>query len=247
MYRLLLFITLCLGVVVHAETLEAGFFKISPWAFVGDDGKAKGVLVDFFDQEVAPRAGVQFVWNQPVTPPRLVENLRTGTLHFAPILNREGEERIRSIRFGQNEVVSFHPSLVVNANSVLKNVDRPQDLAGMTVAWVLGANYTDFLEHPDIRVDRTGVPDWEEINLGKLRLGRADAALFSNPYTPRYVAGNNINQFRLLMLPVPPIKLFSVFSPKLDPAVVARVDKAIGAAVANGRLTYYLAKYVSVR
>ncbi|MBL8509273.1 MAG: hypothetical protein JNM11_12420, partial [Chitinimonas sp.] len=110
--------------------------------------------------------------------------------------------------------------------------------------WTVGGKSPDFLDKPSINMDRTGVPEWELANLGKLRLGRIDAAYFSNPLTPLFFRPIASVQYRLVKIPVPPIALYPVYPPDTDPALVARMDKAIAKALSEGRLERHLSNYL---
>ncbi|MEH6458948.1 substrate-binding periplasmic protein [Chitinimonas sp. JJ19] len=241
MYQCLL--ALCLLCAAQAETLEVGAFSVAPWIIATGNDKVSGALVDFYNQDVAPRAGVTLRWHGAVTVSRLVEDLRLGKLQFSPILTRT-PERLQQLRFGSTLVTRFEPCLAVLPSSPLKQLNRPEDLDGFTIGWTVGGKSPDFLDKPSINMDRTGVPEWELANLGKLRLGRIDAAYFSNPLTPLFFRPIASVQYRLVKIPVPPIALYPVYPPDTDPALVARMDKAIAKALSEGRLERHLSNYL---
>ncbi len=59
------------------EVVSVGVFTVAPYVIAGPNGPS-GVLIDFFDREVAPRMGVRFKWERPVTIARLEQSLIGG-------------------------------------------------------------------------------------------------------------------------------------------------------------------------
>ncbi|HEY9104646.1 substrate-binding periplasmic protein [Chitinimonas sp.] len=238
---LLRLLPLLCALPVAAETLQVGVFNVSPWVFVGQDGRVQGALVDFYDREVAPRAGVTLQWQAPTTVARMLEDMRTGRLQLTPILVRRAE-REKQVLFGSSIVARFEPCIVVRPDSSLDAIRSAEQLRGLTIAYNVGGTQPDMLLSPGITLERTGVPNWETANLGKLRLGRVDAAFFYDVFSPRYFSLRSGEAVRILKLPVPPTVLHPAFSPKLDPALRERIDKAV-AAVAD-KLPQYQAAYL---
>ena len=78
----------------QAEDVQAGLFAVAPYV-LRDGPRPDGALVAFFDQEIAPRMGVRFLWTPPVTIARLEQNLASGAVQFTPILSNTPERRDR--------------------------------------------------------------------------------------------------------------------------------------------------------
>ena len=234
---------LCLfaSLLLRAETVQVGVFNVSPWAYVGADGKARGAVVDFYEREVAPRAGVTLVWHAPTTVARMLEDMRAGRLHLTPLLIRN-PERERLVVFGKSVLTQFEPCIAVRPDFKLDAIRSAAELKGLTIAYNVGGAQPELLRAPGVKVERTGVPNWEEANLGKLRLKRVDAAFFFNVITPRYFSHRSGEPIRVLKLPVPAVLMHPAFSPGLDPALRDRLDKAVAASAK--RFDQYLEPYL---
>ncbi|MEJ7806290.1 MAG: transporter substrate-binding domain-containing protein [Telluria sp.] len=225
------------------EVVIVGVFAMEPYVHAGPDAPT-GALIDFFDHEVAPRMGVRFQWERPMTTARLEQSLISGRVMFTPILARTPSRERSRIRYAGAPYVLFAPCIAVLADSPLGAVLQPGDLAGKTVGWVQGGALPTFMLDKRIRLDRIGAVDWSQANLSKLRLGRIDAAYFSNSYTPRYFAARGGVALKLLPLPVKKIELYGAFSPKVPASLAERYTRAASEAFAGDRFSTYLQKAV---
>jgi ABC-type amino acid transport substrate-binding protein len=118
-------------------------------------------------------------------------------------------------------------------------------LDGLRIAWVQAGPLPPELERPGIHWDRTSVPNWERANLGKLALGRVDAAYFSNPATPAWHARQQRLDIQMVPLDVPPRPLYAAFAPDTPPSLIARFERAAQQAFANGQFERYLSRWLS--
>jgi ABC-type amino acid transport substrate-binding protein len=229
------------------ETVPVGVFGIAPFVIASSEGPPHGILIDFFDHEIAPRMGVRFAWSPPTTVARLEQNLIRGTVLFTPILAHTSERDSANIRFAGTNYIRFEPCVALLPEHRLSAITSMDDLAGLTIGWVNNGAMPDFLHDAHIRFELLSSIDWERANLQKLKLGRIDAAFFSDVYTPRYFATENHQAVKILKLPAPGVNLFGAFSPFASPALAARYQKAAKEAFANGRWDQYLNKSLDPR
>ncbi|MES2319385.1 MAG: hypothetical protein V4631_18045 [Pseudomonadota bacterium] len=223
--------------------VKVGVFAMTPFVTAGPD-LPSGVLIDFFDKEIAPRMGVRFQWERPMTMARLENSLVTGRVMFTPILARTpGRERAR-IYFAGDVHIRLEPCLAVLPDSPLQAVASPADLAGLSIGWVQAGALPPFMLDKRIKLDRVGSVDWTTANLEKLRLGRIGAAYFSNPYTPEFFAGKTGLALKLIKLPVPGPKLYGAFSPAAPRSLAERYERAADEAFANDKFSVYIHKAV---
>ncbi len=237
-----------LGPVVAAaaepEVVTVGVFLMAPFVMEGKDGP-QGAVIDFFDREIAPRMGVKFKWERPMTTARLEQSLYANRVMFTPVLFKN-EERIRKgIRFAGAMHIPFTPCVAFLADHPLKAITSPADMANMKIGWVQGAALPQFMLEANIQLDRIGSVDWITANLEKLRLRRVDGAYFSNTYTPRYYAAQTGLRLKVLPLPTPIPGLFGAFSPKAPAGLDQRYRRAAEEAFADGRFLVYIDKAIS--
>lgn len=243
MERVWLALTLMLGAgaasAAPVETVVVGVFSVAPF-IVAVDGETRGILVDFFDKEVAPRMGVKFKWLPPVNVARLEQSLIHNVVQFSPILAKSPERLAAGIRFAGDVDIQFEPCIAVRRDSALSAITSAADLANLTIGWVQSGAIPDFLNDRRIRFDLVSAPNWEEINLNKLKAGRIDGAFFSDQFTPRYYGLRSGVELKLLPLPALGRPLYAAFSPQAAPGLAERYVRAARGAFANGRWQAYL-------
>ncbi len=224
-----------------AQVVTVGVFTIAPYVVSGPGGPT-GVLVDFFDKEVAPRMGVRFKWERSVTTARLEQSLISGRIMFTPILARTALRERARIRFAGDVHIRFDPCIAVLPEHPLQELVSPADLVGVTVGWVQAGALPSFMQDKRIKLDRVGNVEWTEANLEKLRLGRIGAAYFSNRYTPLYFAARSGLPLKLLSLPSKGVDLYGAFSPKVPASLAERYRHAAAEAFADDKFSAYLNK-----
>ncbi len=225
------------------EVIKVGVFAMSPFVNAGPNG-ASGVLVDFFDHEIAPRMGVRFQWERPMTTARLENSLVSGRVACTPILAKTAWREKAGIVFAGDVHIHLEPCLAVLPDSPLHSVASPADLAGIVVGWVQAGALPPFMLDKRIQLDRIGSVDWSSANLEKLKLGRIGAAYFSNRYTPQFVAAQTGTTLRIVKLPTQGVKLYGAFAPGAPRSLAVRYERAAGEAFANDRFSLYVHKAV---
>ncbi|MES2298784.1 MAG: transporter substrate-binding domain-containing protein [Pseudomonadota bacterium] len=228
------------------ETISVGVITIAPYTMVGGDG-AHGAIIDFFDAEIAPRMGVRFKWEAPVTIARLEQNLIAGRVLFTPLLMKTAARQQSGIQYSTDAYVYFNPCIALLPSHKLDTIRLPSDLYGLKIGWVQAGALSSFMHDEQIKLDLIGVIDWENANLAKLEAGRLDGVYFSNRYTPQYYAAQSGLRLKLLDLPVPHQALFGAFAPSTPAALIARYENAARQAFANGRFEQYIERALAKR
>ncbi|MES2126056.1 MAG: transporter substrate-binding domain-containing protein [Pseudomonadota bacterium] len=228
-----------------AEEVSVGVFAIAPFVVAGPQGP-HGLLIDFFNKEIAPRMGVHFNWSAPVGVTRLEQNLIHGAVMFTPLLAKSPERLQAQIIYAGDADIRLEPCLAMRPDTQLTAISSPSDLEGMTIGWVQSGALPDFLRRSKVKFDLVSAVNWEETNLNKLKAGRIDGAFFSDAYTARYFGMRSGANFRILALPAEGVPVFAAFSPQASPALVQRYEKAAREAFAKGRWKAYLEKALAV-
>lgn len=226
------------------ETVTVGVFLMAPFVMEGKDGP-QGAVIDFFDREIAPRMGVEFKWERPMTTARLAQSLRSGRVMFTPALLKNDERIRQGIRYAGGMHIPFTPCVAFLESHPILAITSTADLANMKIGWVQGGVLPQFMLDPKIELDRVGSVDWITANLEKLRLGRLDGAYFSNTYTPRYYAAQTGLRLKVLALPTPTAGLYGAFSPTAPAGLDERYRRAAEEAFAGGRFYEYLDKTIA--
>ncbi len=223
------------------EEVTVGVFSMAPFVMPGD-GAPSGALIDFFDHEIAPRMGVRFLWQRPMTTARLERSIMVGNVTFTPSLARTPARLRARVQFAGEPHMRFEPVIAVMPESPITTLVTPADLAGVTVGWVEAGALPAFMLDRRVRLDRIGNMDWTASNLEKLRAGRIGAAYFSNPYSPAYVAALAGLKIRLVSVPAPAPLVYGAFAPGAPAHLVKRYRKAAAQAFAGDTFARYLDK-----
>ncbi len=223
------------------EVVTVGVFSMAPYVMPGD-GAPSGALIDFFDHEIAPRMGVRFAWQRPMTTARLERSIMVGSVTFTPILARTPARLRARVQFAGEPHLRFDPVIAVLPDSPITTLTSPADLAGVTVGWVEAGALPSFMLDRRVRLDRIGNLDWTASNLEKLRVGRIGAAYFSNPHSPAYVAAQAGLKIRLINVPGPGPLLYGAFAPGAPAHLAQRYRKAAAQAFAGDAFARYLQK-----
>jgi ABC-type amino acid transport substrate-binding protein len=233
--------TPAVGAPPAREQITVGIIAIAPYMMAGPNGP-HGILIDFFDQEIAPRMGVRFEWRAPVSTARLEQSLIHSQIQLTPLLARTESRERAGIVFVDDVHIKFAPCIAVLPSSALKAITTPADLSGMTIGWVQAAAMSPFLREAPVKLDLVSNSDWETTNIDKLKAGRIGGAYFSDVVTPRYYAHTSGIALKLLKLPAPGVALHAAFAPTVPAALIERYRIAARAAFANNRWEAFLNK-----
>lgn len=225
--------------------LRVASFGVTPYVFDRGEAPVQGALVDFCDEQLAPRWGVRLQWLPAMTVPRVLRSLQDGTADFCPILTRSPERELQ-LRFAAHSHLSFESVIALRADHPLAQRPRLQalDLIGLRVGWVQGSPLPPVLETVRIRWDLASVLNWERAILTKLARGQIDAGYFSNPATPAWHIRSGGEPLVLVPLDAPPRPLYAAFAPQIDPALQQRYEPAAREAFAGQAFERHLQRWL---
>ncbi len=113
--------------------------------------------------------------------PRVIEMIKSGEADMGPVLIRSAE-RDEFALFSAESVLTLTPVLVVRADSPLKQLNAPADLAGLRIGAALGVTVPAFFTNAGLSAfDLATGDNLTEKNLRKLTMKRFDAFIDVNP------------------------------------------------------------------
>ncbi|NRR32630.1 transporter substrate-binding domain-containing protein [Oxalobacteraceae bacterium] len=241
--RLLLCWATLLALGATAAPLRVGGFPVAPIVTVGNDGTAQGALREFMEREIVHKAGVPLIWSEITSYGRAVESLRTGQIDILLVTSTRGLEKNPYPMFAWT-YLRVHPQLAVARSSPLQSVTSLQQLSGLEIGWAGGAVVIDGLDQIDIKWRMLASPDWQLMNLRKVMAGRIQGAYFENEFSPQYIVQKEKLDIVLLRLPLAERFFTMGYSPRSDPADIARFDRAAAAAFAGEQFRAFLDEYM---
>lgn len=241
-------IALCAGLqwlaaAAAAEPLRVGGFVVAPLVTGGGAVPLGGALRAFLEQEVVARGGVPLEWIAPTSLARAMESLKNGRIDILLVSSDRTVELPGTARFDW-DYLSTQPHLAVRKDGSLRSVQSLRQLAGMEIGWVGGTKVPEPLAQVPIQWQFLNVPDWQAMNLRKLKASRIQAVFFENEYSPRYYAASEQIDIELVKLPMPERQFFMAYSLKTDPAAIARFNKAAAGAFAGEQFKTFLEQFM---
>ena len=225
-----------------AGALRVGGFVVAPIVLGSAGSPLHGALRDYMEQEVAAR-GVALEWTPATSLPRAIENLKSGAIDIL-LVTSERYDHLPEVAMFSWSYLRTQPHLAVRSDAPLQAVQSLQQLAGMEIGWVGGTTVPAPLQGVPIQWKFLSVPDWQSMNMRKLKAGRIQGVFFENGYSPRYFAASERVDIRLLRLPMPERHFSMAYSTKADADAIARFDKVAGNAFANEQFKAYLEQYM---
>lgn len=120
--------------------------------------------------------------------PRVIEMIKSGEADMGPAVIRSAE-RDEFALFSAESVLTLTPVLVVRADSPIKHLNAPADLAGIKIGAALGVTVPAFFAKAGLPAfDLVAGENFTERNLNKLTFGRIDAFIDVNPLNVMMVA-----------------------------------------------------------
>ena len=122
--------------------------------------------------------------------PRVLEMIKSGEADMGPVVIRSAE-RDEFAFFSAESVLTLTPVLVVRADSPLKQLNAPADLAGLKIGAALGVTVPAFFANAGLPAfDLVSGDNFTGRNLRKLMIKRFDAFIDVNPLNVTMMAGN---------------------------------------------------------
>lgn len=232
-----------LSLAAAAGPLRVGGFIVAPLVTGSAAAPLRGALRDYLEQEVVARGGVALEWTSPTSLARAMESLKGGGIDIL-LVSSDRRTILPGAAHFDWSYLRTQPHLAVRKDGPLQAVQSLQQLAGMEIGWVGGSRVPEPLNEVAIQWQFLSVPDWQAMNLRKLKANRIQAAFFENEYSPRHYANNEGIDILLLKLPMPERQFYMAYSLKTDPAAIARFNKAAASAFAGEQFKTYLEQYI---
>ncbi|EXI77199.1 MAG: Phytochrome-like protein cph1 [Candidatus Accumulibacter appositus] len=220
---------------VHAEqrTVRVGVGSNPPIAFTDSSGKAQGLAVDILN-DVAEQEGwrLEFVHDEWPAIFAMLErgeiDLLTGIAHTP--------ERAERFRFSEHMVLSNWGVVYAKPASGIRSLVQLQD---KRMALVPGATHSDELSQLLEKFGVTVVPvpadNYQQV-LAMVAAGDADAGVVSRVFGTLHSARYQVESTGIVFNP---ISVCYASPPDADPALVAAIDRHLGAQLGQRDSAYY--------
>lgn len=165
--------------------------------------------------------------------PRVIEMIKSGEADMGPVVIRSAE-RDEFALFSTESVLTLTPVLVVRAESPLKQLNTPADLAGLKIGAALGVTMPAFFASANLPTfDFISGDSFTERNLRKLTFKRFDAFIDVNPLNVAMAAEilGVAKDIRLIDIPGGGTPYFIILSKKSTTAaeLLAGINAALAA------------------
>lgn len=202
-----------LPVLLQGQTVRLAGFKLEPFMMVDEvTGEATGVTIDYWKNYVAPEMGIdlEIIGIFPIS--RAVSMLESGEIDVVPQMTKI-PAREELFLYPENELSSISSCLIVRKDYPLQEITGPEDMFGMTIAFLEETYLPPIMDHREIILDKTNSRDYREINTLKLISERVDGSLDINYLSVRYFLDRHeyLDQVRFIMLPSQPVFVYSIF------------------------------------
>lgn len=223
------------------EIMKVGFWQTGGIHLTrGEDGKMKGLMVDYTENTLAPAMGVKIEWVGPAPIRRLLALMKSGKIDCLPTIMKSGEREEVALFSTAPSWYSKTP-LVVKKDSPLKKVSYIKDLYNLKIGCGLDVPKPNFMSDSNVKFDPIAGEKWQELNLKKLLNGRVDAVYF--PSISNYENNGKIklveekqDKLRIIILPQHILGdnvgiFYHVFSKKADKGFLEKYNELIGKTV----------------
>lgn len=229
---------------LHAQApavplLHMGGFPQAPLITGMPNEPLQGLLREFIEREVAPKARLRFDWMEASSLARVLKNVEDGSMDV--LLSRADVPDLLpgGVRFAWHTVES-PPTVAVALDSPLREIRSPQQLAGLSLGRMRDGAIPQGLLGATIKWVYTAGQNWQVTNLRMVERHRLDGSVFFNAFSPAYLAKTQGIQVRLLPLPLPATRFYMWYSLRSDKAAIAEFDRVAGAAFRSGRFSRLL-------
>jgi ABC-type amino acid transport substrate-binding protein len=229
MQKIILLFILFLPCQVYSQQVTLGYFNLRPHVYQDDNGDARGPLIDFLSQYIAPELGVTFIFSYAPLP-RILKNMEDGKLVGAVILGKTKQRR-RIYDYPTHNFYTMRSVIAVGKNSPLKEISSPDDLKKLDIGYFRGGIVSPYMQKHNIKfINIYGMTPWIR-NLNKMLLNRIDAVY--SPLELNMISTAKkydiYDKIKIIRIPEEPMKLYTAFSKiKFHPRfnLVAQYDAA---------------------
>lgn len=237
---------------VKKNEFKVGYFLAKPLVLLPEESdQLSGIVIDIFDDYIAPKMNVTIKWFQYPFQ-RLLLETEKGELDAIAFLAKNSERSAR-FHYPEKAVGFIDPVLLMKNSYALSQISSPKDLKGRKIAVVKGLFVPPYLTSSDItldQIDSSGDPHAQM--LGMVHLDRVDLAYLATYAGARWevkmlkksIKGKleGKNDFRLLKVPESRSELYTVFSKKASKEMIKKYEAALKDWTMDQYQTY-LSKY----
>lgn len=228
---------------VQGQTLRVGCFLSEPNMFEDSHG-VSGVVVDY-SRAIFQRMGVFRVEYHLYPLARLLILLEQGDVDAALVLVRTPErERLYSVP--EAPLYVTQPGLVVLRTLPLSNIERPEDILGLTIGYTGGASLSPFLQSAKIGLSLLFQLEAGEAQIRQLANGRIDAIYTPSITTMDYYVKRYGDERAMKILPLPdaPQGRYIMFSKKAGAKYLGAYERAQAAQLRAESLESFSEKWL---
>lgn len=216
---------------------KVGYFLAKPLVLPESESeKISGIIIDIFDDYIAPRMNVAVKWYQYPFQ-RLLLETEKGELDAIAFLAKNSE-RSSKFHYPERTIGFIDPVLLMKNSYALNQINSSNDLKGREIAVVKGLFVPPFLTSQNIvlnQIDSSGDPHAQMLEM--VHLNRVDLAYLATFAGARWevkklkknstgrIEGKN--DFRLLKVPESRSPLYTVFSKKASRELVKKYEEAL--------------------
>lgn len=192
---------------VNAETMNVGYFDLSPHGTL-KNGKPVGIALEYFNL-VAKEMGVKFNYTQEPLSRLLKNNKLDMILYLA-----KTPERLQSHVFSNYSLIKIQGSITVASDSSILFINDLTDIAGMTVRVWQEGYISPLLLKSKIKLEKLSGDSITERSLQMVHLKRIQGFYSPEPYSVIYCIRKLglQSKLRMLNLPESAVELYPVFT-----------------------------------
>lgn len=208
------FLLLLLSTFAYAEKVRMAIFQLEPFLTLsGERTDHGGITVVYWRDYIAPRMGVELEVLGPFPSKRAELMLEHGEVDTVSQLTKI-PEREAAFLYPETHLTEIQSCLVVLPESPILSVSKTEDLFDKRIVFMEKAYIPPLLVHERIVFDLVATEDYRQTFFNMLFAGRVDACLDINYVSLLYSLHNRgyDGKVRIVMLPVEPVKVYSIFN-----------------------------------
>lgn len=155
---------------VSAKTVRMAVFILAPYMMQENAASEKnvGITIDYWKEFIAPEMGVDFeiACFYPIF--RTLKMLKDGEVDVVSQFTKT-PERETEFLYPETPLTSVIPCLVVLKDSPLKEVNKSEELFGMTLGFIKESHIPEMVKHEKIKLDLLTGANFRELNYNKLQ------------------------------------------------------------------------------
>ena len=200
-------------VKAQVKEIKMQYMNAPPHIFIDSKtNKVSGVAYELLEKYIAKEMNVKFVWGNTVTTvPKQLSRLESEDYVSALLIYTP--ERGEKFACSAKPYYKSAPAIAVLKGNKLKKVTSASDLYGMTFGYAANTTITPFMKNDQIKFDLVSLPNFNEVNIKKVKAKRIDGVYAPDYNGIRYSIKllNFTKDFRVITLPDTPASYHVVF------------------------------------